>query len=76
MTPRASRNALMVASVPLETKRIFSMKGIARVMQRGQLDFEFRGGSRNWFPAALGQKSPHVTAGCAWPSSMAPQEQT
>ena len=30
--PRASRTALIVASVPLETKRIFSRNGIALVM--------------------------------------------
>ena len=32
MKPRARRTALMVASVPLETKRIFSIEGIGRVL--------------------------------------------
>jgi len=32
VNPRARRTALMVASVPLETKRIFSIVGMARVI--------------------------------------------
>ena len=44
----------MVASVPLETKRIFSSAGMARVDESGEFDFEFGGDAEAGAAGGLG----------------------
>jgi len=57
VAPRASRTALIVASVPLETNRIFSINGIARVISVASSNSS-SSSRRNLCRAASARQSP------------------
>src|SRR5258708_3060491 len=75
VAPRASRAALIVASVPLETKRIFSMKGIARVISVASSSSSSVV-TPKLVPRRAWSAIASLIAGFACPTIMAPQEHT
>ena len=74
--PRATRSADIVASVPDETKRIFSSDGIMNREQLGELDLargrRAEGGARRRRRATMAA----TTSGSAWPRISGPHEPT
>ncbi len=72
--PRASRIADMVASVPLETKRTFSTGVRATISSASSTSGSV--GVPYDVPRATASATADRTSGCAWPSSIGPQEQT
>jgi len=75
VTPRASRTALIVASVPLETKRIFSMKGISRVISVASSSSSSVV-TPKLVPRRAWSAIASLMAGFACPTIIAPQEHT
>src|ERR1700674_2037286 len=75
VTPRASRTALIVASVPLETNRIFSMKGIDRVISVASSSSSSVV-TPKLVPRRAWSAIASLMAGFACPTIIAPQEHT
>ncbi|CNI67488.1 Uncharacterised protein [Mycobacterium tuberculosis] len=75
MKPRASRTALMVASVPELTMRIRST-GATRPMISLASRLSAGVGAPNDSPLAAALLTASTTAGCACPKIIGPHEQT
>jgi hypothetical protein len=73
--PRATRSALIVASVPEDTKRTFSTAGISRTMRSASSTSPAHG-APNEVPRAAAAPTAASTLGCAWPTIIGPQEPT
>jgi hypothetical protein len=72
---RARRIALIVASVPEETKRTISMDGTASIT-RSASSASASVGAPNEVPRGRASCTASMTAGCAWPRISGPYEQT
>ena len=73
--PRASRTALMVASVPEFTNRTRST-GVIRAMISAANSVSPGVGAPNERPLAAARCTASTTAGWAWPRIIGPHEQT
>ena len=73
VTPRATRMALMVASVPLLTRRTRSMLGTAAMMSSAKWD-SISVGAPNEVPREAAWQIASITWGWAWPRIIGPQE--
>ena len=73
--PRASRTALMVASVPEFTSRTRST-GFTRAMISAANSVSPGVGAPNDNPSAAVRWTASTTAGCAWPRIIGPHEHT
>ncbi len=76
MKPRASRSALIVASVPEDTSRTSSSEGTQAREQLGQLDLGVGGCAEGERRATAASCTASTTAGCAWPATIGPHEPT
>ena len=75
MAPRARRTAVIVASVPVETRRTFCAAGTrARIASARSTSATV--GAPKLSPRAAASRTASTTSGCAWPSSAGPQEPT
>jgi hypothetical protein len=72
---RASRTALIVASVPEEVMRSMSTDGI-RAHTSSASSTSPAVGAPNVVPRAAASVTASITSGCAWPRISGPQEQT
>ena len=75
MYPRASRMALIVASVPLQTRRTCST-GSTRATISSASSTSFSEGVPKEKPRATASRTASSTAGWAWPRIIGPQLQT
>ena len=75
VTARASRSALIVASVPEEVMRIMSTAGI-RAHTSSASSTSPAVAAPKLVPRAAASVTASITAGCAWPWISGPQEQT
>ncbi len=75
MKPRATRSALIVASVPEETKRTFSTAGIGCTI-RSASSTSAALGAPNEVPRPAAARTASTTAGCACPRISGPHEPT
>ena len=75
MKPRASRMALIVASVPLETRRTCST-GSTRATISSARRTSFSLGVPNEKPWPTASCTASTTAGWRWPRIIGPHEQT
>ena len=73
---RASRIALIDASVPDEVIRSMSTDGIRARDRLGELDLARRGRAEASSRSAAASVTASRTAGCAWPWISGPHEQT
>jgi hypothetical protein len=73
--PRATRSALIVASVPEETKRTFSTEGMCRTMRSASSTSAAQGAPYD-VPRSAAARTASTTAGWAWPRIIGPQEPT
>ena len=71
--PRASRMALIVASVPEFTSRTCST-GATRPMISSASSISADVGAPNDSPRPAAARTASTTAGCAWPRIIGPQE--
>ena len=75
MKPRATRSADIVASVPDETKRIFSSDGIMNCSSSPSSTSRAVG-APNVVPDAAVCTIAAITSGSAWPSTSGPHDPT
>ena len=75
MKPRATRMAAVVASVPEEQKRIFSIQGI-RSRTSSAMTISFGLGAPKEEPSRSASRTSRITAGTQWPAMSGPQERT
>ena len=75
MALRATRRALIVASVPDETKRRSSTHGYARLTRTARSVSDGVGAPYD-VPRAAASCTASTTAGCAWPRIIGPHDAT
>ena len=75
VAPRASRIALIVASVPDETSRTISTPGTSATT-RSASAISASVGAPKLVPRAAAARTASSTIGCACPTRMAPQDAT
>ena len=73
--PRARRIALIVASVPDDTSRTFSMLGTSSTMRRAMVS-SASDGAPNDRPLAAASATAFTVPGWAWPRMAGPHEPT
>src|SRR5215208_3552514 len=73
VTPRATRKAAIVASVPEFTMRTISIDGTS-VVSRSAICTSSAVGAPNAVPSCACRMMAAATAGCAWPRSIGPHE--
>ncbi len=76
MNPRASRSADIVASVPDETSRIFSIDGTMKRTQLAELDLARGRGAEGGAAEAAAWTIAATTSGSAWPRISGPHDPT
>ena len=75
MNARARRSAVIVASVPVETRRTFSAGGTReRISSTRSVSVSV--GAPKLRPRPAASRTASTTSGCAWPSSAGPHEPT
>ena len=75
MNPRASRTALIVASVPDDTKRTISSDGTAPTASAASSTSSAVGIPKD-VPRCAARPTASTTAGCAWPAISGPHDST
>ena len=75
MKPRATRMAAVVASVPEEQKRIFSIQG-ARSRTSSASWISLGEGAPKEEPSRSASCTSRITSGAQWPAMSGPQERT
>ena len=73
--PRASRIALIAASVPDETSRTFSIDGTASTISAAS-STSASVGAPNVVPRSAASRTASTVSGSAWPNSSGPHERT